>query len=81
MDFLMESSLSSLQDLELAALNRSSNLGKGVKAELEQWVEQKAIAMLARWLIQHREALLTWNGNGQKVVGSFERLLEEKKTA
>lgn len=58
LDFLLESSLHSLQDLELSTLARSSNVGKGVKVEMEEWVEQLAAAMLARWMIENREALL-----------------------
>jgi hypothetical protein len=56
--FLLEASPTSLQDLELASLNRSANLGKAVKSELQMWIEQSAAAMLARWMIENREALL-----------------------
>ena len=58
LSFLLEASRTSLQDLELAALNRSANLGKAVRSELQQWIEQSAAAMLARWMIEHREELL-----------------------
>jgi hypothetical protein len=57
-DFLLEASPKSLQDLELAALNRSANLSKTLKTELDAWVEQLALAMLARWMIENREVLL-----------------------
>ncbi|GAC1632816.1 MAG: hypothetical protein NVS9B14_06530 [Candidatus Acidiferrum sp.] len=50
--------MTSLQDLELAALNRSANLSRALKRELDSWVEQTAAAMLARWMIENREALL-----------------------
>ena len=58
LSFLLEASPTSLQDLELASLNRSANLGKAVKSELQMWIEQCAAAMLARWMIENREALL-----------------------
>lgn len=58
LSFLLEASQTSLQDLELASLNRSANLGKAVKSELQMWIEQCAAAMLARWMIENRETLL-----------------------
>ncbi len=59
LEFLLEASGISLQDLELAALNRSANLSKVLKHELDLWVEQVAAAMLARWMMDNREALLS----------------------
>lgn len=82
LSFLLEASQRSIQDLELAALNRSSNLGKGVKGELELWVEQTAAAMLARWMIENRDALLD---AGIKVsdagLESLFETVERKKSA
>jgi hypothetical protein len=76
LDFLLEASLISLQDLELAALNRSANLGKAVKSDLEQWIEQCAAAMLARWMIENREALLS---AGVAVNGKLEDVFEQTR--
>lgn len=59
LSFLLDASRSCLQDLELASLNRSANLGKAVRSELEQWITQCATAMLARWLIDNRDTLLS----------------------
>jgi hypothetical protein len=58
LSFLLEASPTSLQDLELASLNRSRNLARTVRSEIEQWIEQEAAGMLARWMIKNREALL-----------------------
>lgn len=58
LNFLFEVSVRSLQEVELAALNRSANLSKAVKHELDLWVEKEAEAMLARWFLDNREALL-----------------------
>lgn len=58
LNFLFEVSVRSLQEVELAALNRSANLSKAVKQELDLWVEKEAEAMLARWFLDNREALL-----------------------
>lgn len=57
-EFLLESSMRSLEDLELSARNRSANLSKAVRAELDAWIEQQAAAMLVRWMIEHRDALV-----------------------
>lgn len=57
LDFLLEASLRSLEDLELASRNHAANLSKALRRELEAWIEQEAAAMLARWMIDNREAL------------------------
>lgn len=77
LDFLLDASLTSLHDLELAALNRSANLGKATKTELCEWIEQSAIAMLARWMIENREALLSTVDSSKKE--EFEELFETPK--
>jgi len=58
LSFVLEGSLTSLQDLELNSLNRSRNLARTVRSEIEEWIVQEATGMLARWMIKHREALL-----------------------
>ena len=58
LEFLLDASDKSLQDLELSALNRASNLGKGIKEEMFAWAEQYAAAMLARWMLENREGIL-----------------------
>lgn len=58
LSFLLDASKQSLQDLELAALSRSANLGRATREEIQQWIEQCALAMIARWMIENREKLL-----------------------
>ena len=58
-EFLFDVSAALLQDLELSARNRSANLSKALRAEIESWIEEMAIAMLARWMQENREALLS----------------------
>jgi hypothetical protein len=67
-EFLLDSSRSSLQDLQLAALARSANLAKAVKSEIDQWVEQLAVAMLARWMMEHRETLISRDVEGKEAT-------------
>lgn len=47
----------SLQDLELASLNRGANLAKVIEHELGRWVEQEAIGLIARWMMENRDKL------------------------
>lgn len=84
-DFMLEVSEISLQELELAALNRSANISKSLKRELDLWVEQTACAMLARWMRDNRETILR---AGMPEIGptkhssvDFFKSLEVKKTA
>jgi hypothetical protein len=56
--YLLNCSRQSLYDLELAALNRSSNCLQVAKTEWQEAVAQREIAGVARWLIENRDALL-----------------------
>jgi hypothetical protein len=77
-EFLLESSSISLQDLELASLSRASNLGKAIKEEMFMWAEQYAAAMLARWMMDNREKLLATRDIRVKPLDGFEYLRGEK---
>lgn len=54
-EFLLSASRNSLQSYELSRLAHAANLRKEISALLDQWVEENACAMLARWLIEQRE--------------------------
>jgi hypothetical protein len=58
LEFLLESSMRSLEDLELSSRNRAANLSKAIRIELDAFVEETAKAMLARWMIENRDALV-----------------------
>lgn len=58
-EFLFDASLRSLEDAELAELNRSNNLAKGIRVEHEAMVEAIAAAMVLRWMMDNREVLLS----------------------
>jgi len=57
--FLLESSSATLGDFELAKLNQAANLRKQLRATFDRIVEEMAAAAFARWMIEHREELLT----------------------
>src|SRR5882724_3304444 len=54
-EFLLSASHTSLHSYELSRLNHAANLRKEIGALLDQWMEESASAMLARWLMEHRE--------------------------
>jgi|KBSMisStandDraft_5_1062788.scaffolds.fasta_scaffold10995_4 hypothetical protein len=58
-EFLFDVSATMLQDLELSAQNRSANISKSLKIEIDVWIEEMAIAMIARWMRENRQALLS----------------------
>ena len=58
-DFLLTASRSSLQSYELSRLSHAANLRKEIAQLLDSWVEENSAAMLARWLIEHRERFVT----------------------
>lgn len=54
-EFLLSASRNSLQSFELSRLAHAANLRKEIAAMLDQWMEENAAAMLARWLMEQRE--------------------------
>ncbi|HTQ61973.1 MAG TPA: hypothetical protein VMI32_17245 [Candidatus Solibacter sp.] len=54
-EFLLSASRNSLQSFELSRLEHAANLRKEIGALLNQWVDESAAAMLARWLMEQRE--------------------------
>lgn len=56
-DYLHEASAPSLESFELSRLNHAANLRKEIAALLEQWIEETAEALLARWVREDRKLL------------------------
>jgi len=54
-EFLLSASRNSLQSYELSRLSHAANLRKEISALLDQWMEEHACAMLARWLMDYRD--------------------------
>lgn len=54
-EFLLSASRNSLQSFELSRLAHAANLRKEITALIDQWMEENAAAMLARWLLEQRE--------------------------
>ena len=54
-NYLHEASSPSLETFELSRLNHAANLRKEIAALLEQWIEETAEAILARWVREDRK--------------------------
>jgi hypothetical protein len=55
-DYLQQASIASLESFELSRLNHAANLRKEIAALLEQWIEEAAEALLARWLRENHKS-------------------------
>ncbi|MBS1842407.1 MAG: hypothetical protein JSS69_10115 [Acidobacteria bacterium] len=53
-EFLLSASRNTLQSYELSRLAHAANLRKEAGPILDQWVEELASAMMARWLLEHQ---------------------------
>src|SRR5215475_13443356 len=71
-EFLLSASRNTLQSYELSRLAHASNLKKEAVPLLEQWVEEVASAMMARWLLEHqgREVLAPSAGGARPEDGA-----------
>jgi hypothetical protein len=54
-EFLLTASRNSLQSYELTRLSHAANLRKEIGALLDQWLDENAAALVARWLLEQRE--------------------------
>jgi hypothetical protein len=54
-DYLRQASAASLQSFELSRLNHAANLRHEIATLMDQWLEETAQAMLARWLLENRD--------------------------
>ena len=52
-EYLRQATEPSLQSYELSRLNHAANLRKQIAALIDQWLEETADALLARWLLEH----------------------------
>jgi hypothetical protein len=58
LEWLLDCSDKSLQDLELAAMDRGARHLKGAKADWNEAVSQMAIAEVARYFREHRSEIM-----------------------
>jgi hypothetical protein len=53
-DYLHQASAPSLESFELSRLNHAANVRREITALIDQWVEDTAQALLARWVREDR---------------------------
>jgi len=58
-EFLLSASRNTLQSYELSRLALAANLRKEAGPILDQWVEELASAMMARWLLEQKRCEVT----------------------
>jgi hypothetical protein len=58
-EFLLSASRNTLQNYELSRLALAANLRKEAGPILDQWVEELASAMMARWLLEEKRREVT----------------------
>lgn len=68
-DYLSNASAASLQSFELSRLNHAANLRREIGALLDQWLEETSHALLARWLLEHPDAI---RDAGASVTGALQ---------
>jgi len=56
-DYLSNASPTSLQSFELSRMNHAANLRREIGALLDQWLDETAQALLARWLLENPQLL------------------------
>jgi hypothetical protein len=56
-DYLGSASRASLESFELSRLNHAANLRREIAALIDEWIEETAEAMLARWMLEHHTIL------------------------
>jgi hypothetical protein len=57
LDYLQAASRASLQSFELTRLNHAANLRQEIAALIDQWIQETAQALLARWMLDHHKSL------------------------
>lgn len=56
-EYLRTASMNTLQTFELSRLNHAANIRKELMVMVDQWLEESVCAMVARWLLDHRQVL------------------------
>lgn len=76
-DYLRSASRTSLESFELSRLNHAANLRRDIAALIDQWIEETAEAMLARWMLDHHQLVHPASAPTPDLL----HLLEETETA
>ena len=69
--YLQAASRASLQSFELARLNHAANLREEIAALIDQWIQETAEAMLARWMLEHQQSLQGSSSPSPEIMHTF----------
>lgn len=73
-EFLETASKQSLSSFELSRLNHANNLRREIAILVDEWVEEVASAMLARWLLNRRRLPRHANSSRSKSIQHDDRI-------
>lgn len=71
LDYLRAASRTSLQSFELARLNHAANLKREIAALIDQWIQERSEATMARWMLDHHESLHNLPSSAPETLASF----------
>jgi hypothetical protein len=71
-DYLSSASRTSLESFELSRLNHAANLRREIATLIDQWIEETAEAMLARWMLEHHTMLHQSQPSTAELLRTFE---------
>lgn len=74
-EYLRTASQTSLQNFELAKLNRAANLRREIAALIDQWLQESSEALLARYMIDHQDSLRESALSPQDLLQAFQNPL------
>ena len=68
-EYLRNASVHSLESFELTRLSHAANLPKEIACLVNEWLDESANAMLARWLLEHWSQL---RGASESIEGPLD---------
>jgi hypothetical protein len=71
LEYLRAASRTSLQSFELARLNHAANLKREIAVLIDQWIQERSEATLARWMLDHHESLHDLPPSVPEAIASF----------
>jgi hypothetical protein len=70
-EYLRTASQPSLETFELSKLNRAANLRREIATLIDQWLEETAQALLARYMIEHHSSLSQPSLSATELIQAF----------
>ena len=74
LDYMRAASRTSLQSFELARLNHAANLRREIAALIDQWIQERSEATMARWMLDHQESFHASQPSAVDALSTFPEL-------